>query len=262
VAGHDRVARVHMPAGYPPQPGFPLVLNLHGTGSTAAAQEQASRMDATADAHGFLLVYPQAQRRSGAGFAWNIPGTPTWAPSGPDDLGFIRGLLAELDSRYCVAAGRVYATGFSGGARMVSQLACEPGQPFAAVATVGGLRAPTPCAAAPVPVLAVHGSADTQNPYEGHGQPYWSYGVPEAAHRWAAHNGCAAAPAVVTQEPGLVRTSYPDCRNGATVELDTLIGKGHVWPTAPAGFATDEVIWRFFSQHRLPDPDDPAGRRV
>ena len=255
IAGRDRIARVYTPRGYPAEHAFPLVVNLHGSGATAAVQEeQASRMDATADVEGFLVAYPQAQRRAGNGFAWNIPGTPAWIASGPDDVAFIRQLIATVSASHCVAPGKVYGTGFSGGARMVSQLACQAEPLFAAVAAVGGLRAPSPCPAGPVPVLAIHGSADLQNPYDGRGQAYWTYGVPEAARRWAAHNGCPGGPAVGTEAPGVTVTSYRGCPGSADVELFTVLGKGHQWPQSrPGGFAPNEVIWRFFAAHRLPD---------
>jgi polyhydroxybutyrate depolymerase len=263
VGGRDRLARLYIPPGYPPEHSLPLVVNLHGSGATAAVQEeQASRMNPTADAHGFLVVYPQGQRRAGTGFAWNIPGTPAWTASGPDDVAFIRQLVATVSASYCVTPGRVYGTGFSGGARMVSQLACEADPLFAAVAAVGGLRAPSPCPAGPVPVLGIHGSADAQNPYEGHGQAYWTYGVPEAAHRWAVHNGCSPTPAVHTETPGVNVTAYHGCHGAADVELHTIVGKGHQWPPSrPGSFAPNEVIWRFFAAHRLPDHDRVAPRR-
>jgi polyhydroxybutyrate depolymerase len=270
IAGRDRSARLYNPRRgpalgpdqqggaweYPAEHALPLVVNLHGSGANAAVQEeQASRMDATADAHGFLVAYPQGERRTGNGFAWNIPGTPAWSASGPDDVAFIRQLVAAVRASYCVAPGRVYGTGFSGGARMVSQLACAADPIFAAVAPVGGLRAPSPCPAGPVPVLGIHGSADLQNPYEGHGQSYWTYGVPEAAHRWAVHNGCGSTAAVRTEAPGVTVAAYHGCHGSADVELHTVLGKGHQWPAVSrsGGFVPNEVIWRFFAAHRLPD---------
>jgi polyhydroxybutyrate depolymerase len=263
VGGHDRSARLHIPPGYPPEHTFPLVVNLHGSGATAAVQEeQASRMDPTADAHGFLVVYPQGLRRTGTGFAWNIPGTPAWTANGPDDVAFIRQLVATVSVSYCVDPGRVYATGFSGGARMVSQLACEAEPLFAAVAAVGGLRAPSACPAGTVSVLGMHGTADAQNPYDGHGQAYWTYSVPEAARRWAVHNGCSPTPAVHTETPGVNVTAYHGCRGSADVELHTILGKGHQWPPSrPGGFIPNEIIWRFLAAHRLPDQDRVAPRR-
>jgi len=255
VGGRDRFARLHIPRGYGGQT-LPLVVNLHGSGSTAAGQETVSGMDGTADAHQFLVAYPQGQRRTGAGFAWNVPGTPAWQAGGPDEAAFVRQLVAMLGERYCVDARRVYAAGFSGGGRMASQLACESGRLFAAVAAVGGLRAPSPCPGEAVPVLGVHGTADAQNPYNGPGQPYWTYSVPEAARRWAVHNGCPGTPTTGPASAGVTRTAYRGCRGGASVELYTLPGKGHLWPAPRAGgFAANEVIWRFFTDHPFPEAD-------
>jgi len=252
-----RTARLHIPKGYRADRALPLVLNLHGTGATAAQQETASQFDGTADGHGFLVAYPHGSRRSGSGFAWNIPGTPTWQAAGADEAGYLRQLVARISDEYCVDPRRVYATGFSGGAREVSQLACEPDPVFAAVAAVGGLRAPSPCLAGPVPVLGIHGTADVQNPYQGHGQPYWTYPVPEAARRWAVHDHCPALP-VTSTRAGAVLTGYRPCQGGTTVELYTLPGKGHGWP---GGFATDEVIWRFFADHPQPRENGRATPR-
>ncbi len=252
VGGRDRVARLHIPPGYSPAQRLPLVVDLHGSGSTAAGQEANSRMSGTADAHRFMVVYPQGNRRSGTGFIWNVPGTPAWLASGPDETAFMRELVSMVSERYCVDRRRIYAAGFSGGGREVSELACDPRRLFAAVAAVGGLRAPAPCPAGPVPVLGVHGSADTQNPYDGHGQAYWTYGIPEAARRWAVHNGCPASPTVSTV-PGATLTAYSRCSGTASVELYTLAGKGHRWPGArPGDFAANEAIWSFFTAHPLP----------
>jgi len=179
--GQVRVVRVHLPAGYRPDRPVPLLLNLHGSGSTAATQETQTELDATSDADDFIVAYPQGIRTSGAGYGWNIPGTPTFQPAGPDDVAFLTGLLGVLRHQFCVDPARVYASGFSGGARMVSQLACTPGVRLAGIAVAGGLRAPSPCHPAhPLAVLAFHGTADLSNPFNGHGQAYWTYSVPEA----------------------------------------------------------------------------------
>jgi polyhydroxybutyrate depolymerase len=261
AGGLGRHVRLYVPHAYRPDRRLPLVLLLHGTGSTAAKQETATGMDLTAEAHGFLVAYPEAAKRSGAGFGWNIPGTPTYATAGPDDTGYLGRVITALHQRYCADLTRTYAVGFSGGGRMVSQFACQPGHPLAAMAAVGGLRAPIPCPSAPVPVLGIHGSADAQNPYLGHGQPYWTYSVPEAARRWSTADSCAPAPAVDRVAAGITRTTYHDCRASADVVLYTLTGKGHVWPTVRSGFDSDETVWSFFATHprrsaaRAPKPD-------
>ncbi len=116
---------VHVPSGYTGTNELPLVLNMHGSGSTAAEQEGFSGMDAESDAEGFIVAYPQRLIPSGAGFDWNIRGVPlrtgAVGPKHPaDDMAFLSQLPGILEYRYCVNPRRVYATGFSGGARITS----------------------------------------------------------------------------------------------------------------------------------------------
>ena len=177
------MAIVHIPSGYQDARPVPLVLNMHGSQSTALAQEAFTGMDATSDADGFIVVYPQGAIPAGSGFEWNVPGQPLFGgaavPAGAaDDVSFLEQLVTLLEQRYCVAENRVYATGFSGGARMASQLGCDASTVFAAVAPVSGLRYPSPCPSMrAVPVISFHGTADPVDPFSGHGQAYWTYSV-------------------------------------------------------------------------------------
>jgi polyhydroxybutyrate depolymerase len=271
LGSRARTIVVHLPTGYPGAEPAPLVLDLHGSGSTAAQQERFGAMDATADSHGFVVAYPQAAIADGSGFDWNVPGAPLTGgrrvPRGAaDDVAFLEQLVRVLEQRYCVDASRVYATGFSGGARMVSQLACDAPRVFAAVAAVSGLRAPSPCAARPpVPIVAFHGTADPVDPFAGHGQPYWTYSVPAAAAAWAKREGCASAETVSHLPRGVTLTSYGRCRGGSAVELYAITGEGHEWPGGPHlprrytvllgpqsnAIDADQTMWSFFAKHRL-----------
>jgi len=268
--GHLRLVGVHVPANYTGKTPVPLVLNLHGSESTAHAQEVFSGMDATSDADGFIVAYPQALIPAAGGYDWNIPGVPLLGGQYPpasaaNDITFLTGLVHALAARYCVDTSRVYATGMSGGARMASQLACDASQTFAAVAPVAGLRLPAPCPAArPVPVIAFHGIADPVDPFNGNGQPYWTYSVPQAAARWAARDGCPGARTVAGK--GYTLTDYAGCQAGTAVELYALAGEGHEWPGGPPmptaitralGPQSDAVdanttMWAFFEAHPLP----------
>jgi polyhydroxybutyrate depolymerase len=260
LAGQVRQVRVHVPVGYAPEVPVPVLLNLHGSGSTAAKQETQTGLDATADGHGFLVVYPQGARASGTGFGWNIPGTPTFLRSGPDDIGFLSGLVTLLRHSFCVDPNRVYASGFSGGARLVSQLACTPGVRLAGVLAVGGLRAPAPCHPMyPLAVLAFHGTADLSNPFNGHGQPYWTYSVPEAAARWARTDGCPAPAHTAHPYPETTLTDYRGCAGGAEVALYALTGKAHRWPAASGAFVPNEIAWAFLSGHATPGATSAPG---
>jgi polyhydroxybutyrate depolymerase len=271
VSGRARIVIVHVPTGYTGTSHVALVLNMHGSGSTAAAQEVFTGMDATADSDDFIVAYPQGLISSGSGFDWNVPGEPliggASVPAGsPDDVSFLTQLVGMLEHRYCIDKSMVYATGFSGGARTASQLACDSSGVFAAVAPVSGLRRPTPCPTTrSVPVISFHGTADPVDPYNGHGQAYWTYSVPQAAQDWGNQDGCSSSPSSSNPVARVTLTKYSGCSGGAEVELYTIQGEGHEWPGGPHlprsltrllgpqffGISANQLIWAFFEAHPL-----------
>jgi polyhydroxybutyrate depolymerase len=270
IGGHRRTVIVHVPPRYTKSTPAALVLNMHGTGSDALDQDLFAGMNFTSDADGFLVAYPQALIAYETGFAWNVPNEPifggTKVPVGSaSDVKFLTSLVATLESRYCINKDEVYATGFSGGARMASQLACDSSGTFAAIAAVSGLRRPTPCPTTrPVPVIAFHGLNDQVDPYEGHGQAYWTYSVPTAEKDWAKQDHCSSK-ASTTKGRGYTLTTYSHCAKGSAVELYSITGEGHEWPGGPAMPASitdllgpqsnavnaDALIWSFFEAHPL-----------
>ena len=268
VDGFTRTAVVHRPKGLD-STALPLVLNLHGSGSTALEQEEFTGMNATANADEFIVAYPQALIPDGSGFDWNVPKVPLIGgravpAHAANDIAFLTALVKILEVRYCVDPQRVFATGFSGGAREVSQLACDDSTTFAAVAPVSGLRRPTPCTSKrAVPVISFHGSADPIDPFGGHGQKYWTYSVTTAARRWSSQDACRN---VTTSTPSanIKLTVYAKCANGAVVELYEVLGEGHEWPggpSLPAAFTSvlgpqstaidaNSAIWSFFRNYK------------
>jgi polyhydroxybutyrate depolymerase len=270
--GTTRPVLLHLPSGFTDRSMVPLVLNMHGSGSTAAQQAGLSGMDAAADRDGFIVAYPQGAITSGSGYDWNVPGQPLFgggaAPANaPDDVAFLATVIHTLQADLCVDASRVYATGFSGGARMASQLGCDLSGVVAAIAPVSGLRLPAPCPSTrPVPVLTFHGTADPIDPYDGSGQAYWTYSVPVAAQRWAAHDGCGPTPAQTEPATGAELTAYSGCGDATAVTLYTIVGEGHEWPGGPTlptrdidvlgpqsnAVNANALMWRFFSAHPLP----------
>ncbi len=273
VGGRDRTILVHAPVQT--TGSLPLVLNLHGSRFTASEQEQFSGMDRASDSYGFVVAYPQAALPSGTGFEWHVPGQPLLGGRGgraapadaPDDVAFLAEALSAIEQRVSIDPRRVFVTGFSGGARMASQLACDLSEKIAAVAPVGGLRFPSPCEShRPVSVIAFHGTADPVNPYEGNGPATWTYGVREAAEAWAAHDGCGSAVVDSDPAPGARLTTYEGCKGNAAVELYTIKDEGHEWPGGPVMPAdvtkalgaqssvvdANALMWAFFSAHPAP----------
>jgi polyhydroxybutyrate depolymerase len=270
IDGHKRVIVVHVPTHYTSSKEVALVLNMHGSGSTALAQELFSGMDATSDQHTFIVAYPQGLIPSGTGFDWNVPNVPLIGGAYPpadsaNDVTFLVDLVGVLESKYCIDRNEVYATGMSGGGRMASQLGCDASGVFAAVAPVAGLRFPSPCPTTrSVPVVAFHGTADPIDPYKGNGEAYWTYSVKVAAALWAAQDKCAS-PAAVQRHSGYNLTAYAECSGDADVDLYSLKGEGHEWPGGPTvsplvtdvlgpqsnAVSANGVMWSFFMKHPL-----------
>jgi polyhydroxybutyrate depolymerase len=250
----------------PEEPGepLPLVFNLHGSGSTPEEQLALSGLEEVAERESFVVV---AAAATGAEQRWNVPPDP----GKPDDVRFLSELIDHVAALTPIDRTRVYATGFSGGGRMASQLACDLSDRVAAVAAIGGIRFPGPCTQArPMPILAFHGTADTVNPYEGGGQPYWGTGVEPAIQGWAEHNRCPQR-SEQTLPTGVreIRHGGPSC--GAEVLLYRIENFGHSWPRAVAALdnngdglrvgkdikggevTASELLWRFFQSHPMPE---------
>lgn len=267
AAGRDPSSTVRVPSDNTGAPGGQSARKS----VDRVAQQTFSGMDATADADTFAVVYPQGLIPAGNGFEWNVPGQPLFGgtavpTNAANDVSFIQQLVTSFEQSYCVDTNRVYATGFSGGARMASQLGCDASGVFAAVAPVSGLRSPSPCPSTrAVPVISFHSTADPVDPYGGNGQEYWTYSVPEAAQRWATHDGCAATPVRSQQNGGALRTAYAPCAGGSAVVLYSITGEGHEWPGGPSlpGSITrllgpqrssvdaNSTMWSFFVAHPL-----------
>ena len=216
------------------------------------------------------MAFPQALILEGTGFDWNIPGVPLVGgravPAGSaNDVKFLSSLVGGLEHMYCVNPLAVYATGFSGGAREVSQLACDDSTLFSAVAPVSGLRHPKPCPIKrAVPIIAFHGSNDPVDPFAGNGQAHWSYSVKTAANDGAMQDHCSKTP-TISKSSSVVLSTYPHCAKGSAVELYEVLGEGHEWPGGPTmpaaitdllgpqsnALGANSLMWSFYAAHQL-----------
>lgn len=240
----QRAYRLFVPPGYDGHDRLPLVLDLHGSGGSSAGQARNSGFETLAATERFIVATLDA-----VDARWNVP-----VQSGrPDDVAYVNDVIDHVAARVCTDQARVYATGFSGGARMTSLLGCKLSGRIAAIAPVSGLRLPAAaCGGRAVPVLTFHGLADPQNTYDGHladrGEE-WLESVPEALAGWARHNGCTGT-AMLDDPPGPLSTlRYGGCANGSEVRLIRIDGLQHAW--ARKEVDTTAVMWQFFKSHRL-----------
>lgn len=235
-----------------------VVLDLHGSGSHPAQELIVSGLAAVAEERGLAVLLPVAVVPFPAGgHTWNVPREP----GRPDDVGYLIDLLDDAALRYGLDTDRVWVTGFSGGARLASAFADRHPERVAALAAVGGLRAPAGDGE-PVPVLAVHGTEDPINPYPGGGKAYWGYGVDRALAGWVARNRCSDRTGEGSVAPSVQRWIWRDCAGDSEVTLYRFDG-GHVWPgsalplpverfgPAPRGFDATAAILDFFERHGL-----------
>ena len=241
--GRQRTYRLFVPPRYDGRTRLPLVLDLHGSGGTSAGQARTSGFETLAAREGILVASLQAD-----GGRWNVP----IMDGRGDDVAYVSDVIDHVAARVCTDLARVYATGFSGGARMASLLACRLNTRIAAIAPMAGLRWPGPCQGRPVPVLTFHGLADTQNPYAGKAEgrgAEWLESVPDALAGWARHNGCDLD-VMMDDPPGPLSTMrYGGCDNGAEVRLIRIDGLGHSW--ARQEIDATAVMWQFFRGHGL-----------
>ncbi len=250
--GMKRTYRVHVPANVSTTQPMALVLNFHGRSGTGIDQEITSGLVPISDREGFVLVSPDG---TGTPMGWSAGATE---PNAIDDVRFTEDILNAVMSQLCVDAARVYATGFSNGAFMASRLACQIPDRIAAVAAVGGVDFPGERCESTVPLLAVHGTADSIVPIEGGIVRQWRYdGAYDAIDDWAANNGCRSARTGQEVAEGVSHEAYLDC--AAATEFVTIKDCEHLWPGYPgvqadnpaARLSGGELVWSFLSQKRI-----------
>ena len=221
------------------------MLNFHPSGGTPSGQASTSGFDAIADREGFIVAYPEGIFDNGVSArTWNAN-----VEDGVDDVQFAREVIEDVGGKFPIDRDRIYATGFSGGARMSSRLACALSDVLAAAAPVAGLQYPDDCVpAGPVSIVAFHGKADAVNQYEvtADSRPYWRMGVETAAEKWRSALGCPEGPMEggFRDEPGVAVRAWPPCAGGADLVLYISETDGHVWPDGAS-----ERIWGFFEAH-------------
>ena len=267
IGSRSRPYLLHVPPCYDPQRPTPVVLALHPFATNGPTMARISGLGHTADREGFLLAYPDGTGR-GALLRWDL------GAAGEDsDLGYLAGVLDDLEAVAHVDPKRVYATGFSNGGMMCYRLASELSGRVAAIAPVAGtMTTATILAGRPVPVLHFHGTEDKLVSYDGRvwrePRPGRFRGVEETARLWAGHDGCPEEPVTVElpreADDGLVirRVAYGPGRDGSEVVLYVIEGGGHTWPGRPpfgaflgetaSDLAANDLIWAFFEKHPMP----------
>lgn len=240
----QRMATVFVPSGYSGEEPVSLVLDLHGSNSNGAEQLDRSGWERLAEQEGFIVVGLQGNLATDTpgNFSWFVPGVTEGEDQ--NDLAYITEAIEEIKTQYCIDDTKIYASGFSGGARMLSQYLCEKNNLISGAAMISGLRAGYPQEQADgsfnpdlqtcsepksVGILAIDGLADQVNPYDGLGRSYWGYGAQAAVGRWTELLNCDSEPTVTT-DGSVTRSSYENCEENAQFQTIVIDDGGHTWP--------------------------------
>lgn len=127
---------VYTPSSYNPQKPAPLMLAIHGCGTTAEQFMASSAIHPTAEREGFIVVYPDNPvLNAGSCWQWFSPASQVRDSGNP---ALLAGVTREVISRMNVDEDRVYALGMSSGAMMTSILGATYPDLFAAIAENAG----------------------------------------------------------------------------------------------------------------------------
>ena len=248
--GGARPVSLYVPSGYTGAP-TPLVILLHGYSINGAEEDLYLGLRSVAESKTVLYAHPDGTMNPAGNRFWNATDACCdLYGSGVDDSTYLASLVAEIGTRYAVDPKRVYFMGHSNGAFMSYRMACDHADVVAAIVSIAGAMwsDPSKCApSAPVSVLEVHGTADTEIQYagastvplDGGTQGAVAYpGATTTVADWATLDGCATPPD--TSQPNLdidgniagaettVTRYAAGCRAGSEVDLWSIQGEGHI----------------------------------
>jgi polyhydroxybutyrate depolymerase len=221
VDGVDREFLRFIPAGYTANKPMALVIALHGSGGTSDKARTQFEIEATANGKA-IIVYPQALPDP-------TSGQNRWDAHIKDgkDYKFFDEIIRRTEANFCIDRDRIFATGFSLGARFTSNLGCWRGDVLRAIAPVapGGDDK----------TLPLTGCVGEVGIWEGLGtldDSLHTVGATRVRDYYSAANGCAAT-RTTTTPTGCER--YDGCRAEVPAVWCTY-PLAHQWPSiAPAG---------------------------
>ncbi|MGI9221510.1 MAG: alpha/beta hydrolase family esterase [Woeseiaceae bacterium] len=254
--GRSRQFTLYRPENLPPD--APLVMMVHGFGSSAKTVMDGTGLNDVADHNQFAVVYPQGLKvedvisdSEHAGFTfWNS--NPDWGIQ-VDDVAFLSELAAHLESECNLGTDRRFVVGHSNGAAMTYTMACLAPDLFNAVASVAGAEEYACESPRAVPVLHIHGVQDDVIPIDGtasEGEDKPLRSIRESVEFWAAANNSEALSEQFIA-PATTVYRYSNSVDDNEVWYYRIEGWGHDWPKAADNTGTDaaEVIWQFFSRY-------------
>jgi poly(hydroxyalkanoate) depolymerase family esterase len=278
---------VYTPVNYHPGTPVPLFVMLHGCTQTAADFAAGTQMDELADAHQFIVLYPQQTTLNNPAACWNWF-VPTNQKRGSGEPSILAGMVEAVEgntSQWTIDRSRVFVAGASAGAIMSVILGATYPDLFAAIGVAAGLEYPAGASgtsgldplkagemayqamgsyARIVPTLVFQGSVDpVVAPINGDlVVQQWMETDHLASH--GGYDASFANPAqIITASPPASHPyrerSWNDSTGHEVQEYWVAIGAGHAWTGgSPSGTFTDplgpnlsQILYSFFLNHPL-----------
>ena len=233
----NRYYWIYRPDNLPKTTPVPMILCMSSGGD-----DPMTFFHRMADQAGFVLVSCSFSGNS-AGGSWNN-GDPTI--DGFEDMDYATAVIGRVtQSDNCNDA---FMCGLSKGGHMAYAYVCARPDKLKAACSVDefmGLASNIPTA--PVPILAIHGTADTAVPY--------TMGK-DSADAWRTLDGLLNATAITTYEASpllsgkVTQATWRGGAGGTQVAFVTIIGGVHEYalPTSRTGYDCTAGMWAFFSQ--------------
>jgi poly(3-hydroxybutyrate) depolymerase len=130
--GLERIWFECVPASYDGVSAVPLVIALHGSGDSGDQFAATTLWPQAAGRGGFIVVFPNGS--ASVGNIWNV----FFLATRPDDVAWLQTLIARIEQTYHIDRDRIFMTGFSNGASMVSTFAGVHSELLAGIAPVSG----------------------------------------------------------------------------------------------------------------------------
>jgi polyhydroxybutyrate depolymerase len=250
---------LRVPPAYDGKSPKPLVVVLHGWGTSGTLAEGYTKMADGADKHGYISVFPDGL---GQTKGWNA-GFIDLSGQKKDDVKFVSDLIDEVSRQVKVDPNRIYVCGHSNGAFLTHAVGAGIGNRLAAIGAVAGTigipRANThvPDPKWPVNVLIFHGKQDPTVAFSQTSKALLTgYGAEESAKWWADKDGISAPPKV-TKVGGIETTTYGGTSKGPEVVLITSETGIHAWPggyndkgpETVFGANAADLLFAFFDRH-------------
>jgi poly(hydroxyalkanoate) depolymerase family esterase len=274
-----RSYKLYVPAGADRR-SFPLIVLLHGCTQNADDFAAGTRMNALAEANGFLVAYPQQSERANPSRCWNWFKAADQLRDGGEPS-IIAGITREIAASHDVDDRRIYVAGMSAGAAMAVIMGSTYPDLYAAVGVHSGLaygaasdlqsglramkqgggaaegpgRVPPAAPGDPTPTIAFHGDKD-RTVHRSNGEqvlrPWTARGARSAGDRRVlvtVHKDRAPG------GHGYTRYAYRDADGRPLAEGWSVHGLGHAWSggdasgtyTDPKGPDASAEMVRFFA---------------